>query len=321
MLSRAVLLALIGSALAVGPVHGQMSRGGMGGARSGGQPGRIGASAGQVSRAGPPAGQSQIRIQQFTRPNTRHLPTGVLASSSFIHLSPFGIARTHPHHFHHHRHFFPHHHRHFHRRHGIVIIDVPGFSGTTVVTQGFPGSRWAEHPMAASPFTDARVRSGGQLAPFDPMPQELVERLLVLAQINKNDVVYDLGSGDGRVVITAAAKYGAKAIGFEIDAGLAKLARENVRQAGVEELVQIRQQDFLTVDVSPATVVTLYLSRDGNDAVKSHLLKQLRPGARVVSYTFDMGDWTPKIMETYRDAVGDTHLLYYWEISEPSGLS
>ncbi len=141
--------------------------------------------------------------------------------------------------------------------------------------------------------------------------------MLALARVRPGDVVYDLGSGDGRVVITAAQKYGVKAVGFEIDPGLVKLARENLRKEGVETSVEIRQQDFLTADLSPASVVTLYLSYDGNLAVRPQLMKQLKPGARVVSYAFDMGDWQPKIVETFRDAAGDSHLLYYWEIGGP----
>jgi len=142
--------------------------------------------------------------------------------------------------------------------------------------------------------------------------------MLRLAGVKKGDIVYDLGSGDGRVVIAAAKQYGVKAVGFEIDPGLVKLARENVRREGVEKLVEIRQQDFLTADLSRASVVTLYLSKDGNLAVRPALMNRLKPGARVVSYSFDMGDdWSPKIMETYRDAGGDTHLLYLWQISDP----
>ena len=142
--------------------------------------------------------------------------------------------------------------------------------------------------------------------------------MLVLAGVKKNDLIYDLGSGDGRVLIAAAKKYGARGVGFEIDAGLVKLARENARREGVERLVEFRQQDFLSANLSPASLVTLYLSYDGNLAVREQLNRQLKPGARVVSYTFDMGDWPPKIAETYRDASGDSHSLYLWEITAPS---
>src|SRR4029077_17923541 len=141
-----------------------------------------------------------------------------------------------------------------------------------------------------------------KMAPFDPTPQAVAERMLALAEIRKGDVVYDLGSGDGRVVIAAAKKYGVRAIGFEIDPGLVKLARENVRKQGLGKLVEIRQQDFMTADLAPASVVTLYLSKDGNLALKPALMNQLKPGARIVSYAFDMPDWTPQIIESYCDA-------------------
>jgi hypothetical protein len=98
---------------------------------------------------------------------------------------------------------------------------------------------------------------------------------------------------------------------------LAKLARENARRAGVDKLVEIHQQDFLTANLSPASVVTLYLSYDGNLAVRPQLLRQLKRGARVISYTFDMGEWQPKIAESFRDSEGNSHQIYLWEIGEP----
>jgi len=173
------------------------------------------------------------------------------------------------------------------------------------------------YPYADESVTaQSRVRESSQLAPYDPTPQDVVERMLTLAQIKKGDLVYDLGAGDGRMVITAAKKYGVRAVGFEIDGGLVKLARENARKQGVEKLVEIRQQDFLTADISAANVVTLYLSQDGNLALREKLVSQLKPGARVVSYTFDMGDWQPKIAENYRDSAGDRHMIFLWQIGE-----
>jgi len=210
----------------------------------------------------------------------------------------------------------PHQPRHFRRRHGFIIIDVPRFAGTTVITQVAPGVMQAERRFADS--NAVAGRGPDHVAPFDPTPQEVVERMLVTAGVKKGDVVYDLGSGDGRFLITAAKVYGVRGVGFEIDAGLVKLARETARRQGVEKLVEIRQQDFRTADLSPASVVTLYLSYDGNLAVREQLRSQLKPGARVVSYTFDMGDWPPKIAEVYRDDSGDTHSIYLWEITAPA---
>ena len=215
--------------------------------------------------------------------------------------------------------FAPNHHprpRFFHRHPGVTIVEWPFVYSPTVITQVAPGVISAAPRYTEEPPSEARTRSRGQLAPFDPTPQEVVERMLSLANVKSGDVLYDLGAGDGRVVIAAAKKYGIRTVGFEIDPGLVKLARENARQQGIEQLVEIREQDFLTADLSPASVVTLYLSYDGNLALRPQLMKQLKPGARVVSYTFDMGEWQPKISETYRDAGGDAHAIYFWQIGD-----
>jgi len=206
--------------------------------------------------------------------------------------------------------------RFFHRQPGIAIVEWPYDYWPTVITQVAPGVISAAPRYAEEPPSEARTRSPGQLAPFDPTPREVVERMLILAKVKSGDVLYDLGAGDGRVVIAAAKKYGIRAVGFEIDPGLVKLARENVRQQGVEQLVEIREQDFLTADLTQASVVTLYLSYDGNLALRPQLMRQLRAGARIVSYTFDMGEWQPKISETYRDAGGDAHAIYFWQIGD-----
>jgi len=131
-----------------------------------------------------------------------------------------------------------------------------------------------------------------KIVPFVPSPQEVVDRMIELAGVKPGDVVYDLGSGDGRIVI-AAAKKGARAVGFEIDPNLVSESRENIRKAGVEDRAEIRNQDILTVDLSPASTVTMYLLPDVNLKLKPNLLSQLKPGSRVVSHAFDMGDWKP----------------------------
>lgn len=215
--------------------------------------------------------------------------------------------------FHSHRPWF------FRRPPGFVILGgSSGFYGTTVVTQYVP--EFAPAPTRSSDSEPA-TREPGQLAPFDPTPRDVVERMLTLAGVKQGDVVYDLGSGDGRILIAAAKKYRVRGVGFEIDPGLVKLARENARREGVEKLVEIRQEDFLIADLSPATVVTLYLSDDGNLAVRPQLMHQLKPGTRVVSYTFDMGDWQPKVAQSYRDAGGNSHQLYLWQMGEAIAFS
>jgi len=153
-----------------------------------------------------------------------------------------------------------------------------------------------------------------KLAPYEPTPIEVVERMLKLANVQKEDVVYDLGSGDGRIVVTAAEVYGARAVGFEIDPELVALSRENVRKAGVEHLVEIRDQDIMTVDFSRPTVVTLYLLPESNLKLRPRLQSQLRHGARVVSNDFDMGDWEPIRTEKLMDPDENEFTLFLWEI-------
>ena len=147
-----------------------------------------------------------------------------------------------------------------------------------------------------------------KIVPFVPTPQEVVDKMVELAGVKKGDVVYDLGSGDGRIVITAAKK-GAKAVGFEIDGDLVKQSRDNIRKGGVQDQAEIRQQDILTVDLSAATVVTMYLLPDVNLQLRPNILSQLKPGSRVVSHAFDMGDWKPDRIEQV-----EGRTLYLWTI-------
>ena len=151
-----------------------------------------------------------------------------------------------------------------------------------------------------------------KIVPFVPTPQEVVDKMIELAGVKKGDLVYDLGSGDGRIVITAAKK-GAKAVGFEIDGDLVKQSRDNIRKAGVQEQAEIRQQDILTVDLSAASVVTMYLLPDVNLQLRPNILSQLKPGSRVVSHAFDMGDWKPDRTERV-----DGRTLYLWTIPAKS---
>ena len=131
-----------------------------------------------------------------------------------------------------------------------------------------------------------------KIVPFVPTPQDVVDKMIDLAGVKEGDVVYDLGSGDGRIVITAAKK-GAKAVGFDIDGDLVKESRANIQKAGLQSSAEIRQQDILTVDLSGASVVTMYLLPDVNLKLRPHILSQMKPGSRVVSHAFDMGDWKP----------------------------
>jgi len=171
--------------------------------------------------------------------------------------------------------------------------------------------------VVATPALTPVRQAPPTLAPFQATPPEVVDRMLQMASITKSDVVYDLGSGDGRLVITAAKKYGAHGVGIDIDPALITQSRANARKEGVENLVEFRQQDALTVDLSPATVVTLYLLSGANLKLRPTLQKQLKPGSRIVSHQFGMGDWVPTRTETITDQRGTSRLLYLWVIGQP----
>jgi SAM-dependent methyltransferase len=149
------------------------------------------------------------------------------------------------------------------------------------------------------------------------LPQRIVDRMLQLANVSGDDIVYDLGSGDGRIPITAARTYGARGVGIELKPDLVLEARQNAEEAGVNDLVEFRQGDLFEADFSEATVVTLYLLPDVNEKLRPMLVEQLEPGTRVVSHGFDMGDWeADKVVEF------DDTFVFLWIIPEeiPSHL-
>src|SRR5688572_23122354 len=126
---------------------------------------------------------------------------------------------------------------------------------------------------------------------YEPTPMAVVRAMLRLARVNAQDVVYDLGSGDGRIPITAAKEFGARGVGIEIDPALVARARANARAAGVADRVEFRLGDMYAADVSAATVVTLFLHPEPNLKLRPKLRAELRPEARIVSYIWNMGDW------------------------------
>jgi hypothetical protein len=148
--------------------------------------------------------------------------------------------------------------------------------------------------------------------PFEPTPQNVVNRMLEIANVNKADLLYDLGSGDGRIVITAAKKYGARGVGIDLDPQRVAEARAHAKEAGVEDRVKFIVGDLFRTDFSDATVVTLFLYSDVNRRLRPELWRQLKVGARVVSYLWDMGkEWPPEKTE-----VVDGRPIYYWTITE-----
>jgi SAM-dependent methyltransferase len=146
-----------------------------------------------------------------------------------------------------------------------------------------------------------------------PSDLAVVTAMLEMAKVGPEDVVYDLGCGDGRIVITAASHYGARGIGVDLDPERIWEARRNAARAGVTERVAFVEQDLFATDVSPATVVTLYLSRHVNQRLRPKLWDELRPGSRVVSHDFDMGDWVPeRVLEL--PLLPRVHRVYLWQI-------
>jgi ribosomal protein L11 methylase PrmA len=145
--------------------------------------------------------------------------------------------------------------------------------------------------------------------PYVPTPEPVVTAMLKLAQVKRGDVLYDLGSGDGRIVIAAAKRYGVRGTGVDIDPRRIDEANANARKAGVSKLVRFLKRDLFEVDFREATVVTLYLLPRINLQLRPRLLEELRPGTRIVSHGFDMGDWKPEQTVT----VG-TSTIYLWTV-------
>jgi SAM-dependent methyltransferase len=150
--------------------------------------------------------------------------------------------------------------------------------------------------------------------PFVRSTPEVIDRMLELAQVKPGDLVYDIGSGDGAIIIRAAKKYGAKGVGIEIDQGLVAKARDNAFRENVQDLVEFRAQDAFTVDVSPATVVTLYMLPDFNAKLRPILDRQLKPGTRVVSHDYEIPGWVPDKVETVKGDLLHDHRVLLFEI-------
>ena len=157
------------------------------------------------------------------------------------------------------------------------------------------------------------------LASFVPTPQDVVERMLELANITDQDVVYDLGCGDGRVVITAARNYGARGVGVDIEPHWVDQSVFMATQAKVDHLVTFSHQDALTTDLSPATVVTLYLVSWSTAKLQPIIRRQVKPGTRIISHSFGVDDWEPVKVERFTDSSGSVRTLYLWVVEDTVG--
>lgn len=163
-------------------------------------------------------------------------------------------------------------------------------------------------PGLLIPAPGQYVEGKGEV-PYVPTPEEVVEAMLKLAEVKASDTVYDLGCGDGRIVVMAAKKFGANGVGIDIDPERIREANENARTNGVEAKCKFIEQDLYEADIKAASVVTLYLLSSVNLKLKPKLQKDLKPGTRIVSHQFDMGDWKPekKVDVGYRP-------IYLWRI-------
>ncbi len=146
---------------------------------------------------------------------------------------------------------------------------------------------------------------------FQTTPQHVVEEMLEIAEVTKDDVVYDLGCGDGRFVITAAKKYGARGVGIDIDPERVQESQKKAIEAGVTDRVRFIEDDLFTTHINEATVITLYLLQDLNLKLRPKLFRELKPGTRIISYVYDMGDWKPDVM---RPLGNSTFYYYVWVI-------
>jgi len=168
-----------------------------------------------------------------------------------------------------------------------------------VVSAGLPG-----FAQKFSPFEN--------LAPSIPTPSAVVDRMLEAAHVTSSDVVYDLGSGDGRIVIAAAQKFGARAVGVEVMPDLCRKAQQRIRELGLADRASIVEGNVFRVDFSPATVVTMYLMTDSNERLRPNLEKYLKPGTRVVSNQFPIKGWKPVSVD--RGKAGTDYTIYVYQV-------
>jgi SAM-dependent methyltransferase len=192
------------------------------------------------------------------------------------------------------------------RRRAVQLAPVVHVAAALLVAVAFITASTEAFAQAAAAQAPARAPD----VIFVPTPEDVVDKMLEMAKVQAGDIVYDLGCGDGRIVIAAAKKHGATGVGIDIDPQRIKEAKENALKAGVTAKVKFMEADLFTTDISQATVVTLYLLPTLNVKLMPKLMAELRPGTRIVSHAFDMGDsWPP---EQKADVGG--RMVYYWTI-------
>ena len=199
----------------------------------------------------------------------------------------------------------------------ITLLTLLACNSLSINKSPSPSNQLESKPLTSPPIAPKNIEPERiPDAPYLQTPPEVVLKMLEMAKVNKNDVVYDLGSGDGRIVIAAAQKFGARAIGIEIDP---ELIRESDRESKlaiaktpeISDRIQFIKQDFFKIDFRDATVITLYLLPQVNLRVRSEILPKLKSGTRIISYEYDLGDLPPN--QTEKIKVGDReHRIYLW---------
>lgn len=185
------------------------------------------------------------------------------------------------------------------------------------VAASAPAPSASAAPLASAADAGAEGEDKVPDIEYVPTPQNVVDKMLDVAKLTRSDVLYDLGCGDGRIVVTAAKKYGVKAFGFDVDPQRIKESKENAKKAGVEDLVSFEKKDVFTIDLSPASVVTLYLLPELNVRLIPQLEK-LKPGSRIVSHDFDMEGikwekWWTVMAKDHRTPKDREHYVYLWK--------
>jgi precorrin-6B methylase 2 len=196
---------------------------------------------------------------------------------------------------------------------GVSVANF-GIAGCTTQKQDLEAGKkqpavTVQQTETPTPTTTTQPQERPGDVPYVPTPQPVVDAMLKVAKVGKNDVLYDLGSGDGRIVVTAAQKYGTRGVGIDINPERIEEANQNAKKAGVSDRVKFLQQDLFNTNLSEATVVTLYLLPEVNLKLRPKLFKELKPGTRIVSHAFDMGDWKPQ-----QTLNVDGKTVYYWVV-------
>ena len=210
---------------------------------------------------------------------------------------------------------------------GLISVALLTFScaGENAVQQTHNANRAATNSAANQTAgksnsdnmtADIRVVENVPEVPYVPTKELVVDKMLEMADVKGSDVLWDLGSGDGRIPITAAKRFGTRGVGVDIDPERVKEANENARKNNVTDKVRFIEEDLFNVDFSEATVVTLYLLPEVNLRLRPKLLDSLKPGTRIVSHNYDMGNWQPEKVEVVKTADHDDHIVYFWRVPE-----